>query len=649
MSFNSEILKSESEKFNLVRLSYSSLLSKVSLGSNLFSVSTNDYIFELYCDDAKLTKVSGVPSSGQYSVSDDLKTATFYSSNLDPTVIGRFYLYVTNDKNRAIGRDPTLPNLDIIEWSGRLKNNPSFSQSIENLQTGKLTMSVSEIQLVNHDGKYDFLMESENYLSNMLFDVWFCCNGVENIAYGFSGISVETSQQGGVLTIKTKDTLNRLEKKCFMGDIESECYFNTEIGGSYFGGDPSKNNRPVPYITGKTTDYKKKVEIVLGLIYDSYEQDSLREAFCSSFSTTISTSTNREYVTHRTDVGFSFIGSISSSANPIGGYDFSMPSSSIASNFLYGDTFKHGSSYFFTRSVASNVVTASLISGPVPSASAALDCSSIPLVIIDRSGVFYYCSYGRDYSVSYSSTSSGNRLYKITFVSNFEANVGLPSELNPTDDVVRFRGHGVPVNHDSAALKILTDASIPCLFTGVYSQNAVCFGVPSIDESDFGSCLSYIEKVLESNTSFIYQSNNGIFDYGEFSVPISPCEITKDDYILGSLRIEGNSQDIYTSATFSQESIVGESTGYRSSTLETLVGTKKSGDFISVNYDTSPKNATLSKLFKKTNSFLLSTKKIGYDFTLGEFIEIKNKKLTVVSLQKSIDKIDIVATDTYTY
>lgn len=649
MSFNDEIKKSASEKFCLVRLGYSSLLSATPMGSNLFSVSINDYIFELYCDDVKLTKVSGIPTSGQYSVSSDLKTATLYSANPDPSVIAKMYFYATNDKNRVIGRDPTSPNVDLIEWPGRLKNNPSFSQSVENLQSGKLTMSVSEIQLINHDGKYDFLKDSNNYLSNMLFDVWFCCNGVENITYGFSGISVEASQQGSTLTIKTKDTLNRLEKKCFMGDSESECYFSTDVGGSFQFGDPSKNKRPIPYITGKTTDYRKKTEIVLGLIYESYEQNSLREALCSNFSTTIATNTNREYVTHRTDVGFSFVGTISSSANPMGGYDFLMPTAEIASNFLYGDTFKHGTTYLFTRQVTNNVVTASVISGPIPSASAVMDFNSIPLVIIERSDTFYYCVYGRDYSISYSATSSGNRLYKITFVTNFEANVGLPSAINPTEDVVRFRAHSIPVNHDAAVLKILNDANIPCSFTGTYSSYNVCFGVPTINESDFGPCLEYLEKVLESNVSFIYQGGDGVFDYGEFITPTNPQEITSDDYILGSLREEENSQDIFTNATVMQETNKDNGVRIYSSTVETLIGTKRYYEFESVNEDYSPKIQVFSKLFKKTNSFLFSTKKVGYDFVLGKFVKIKNKNLTVVSLQKSIDKIDIVATDTYTY
>ena len=119
MSFLNEIQKASSEKYSLVRIEFTRLIEVLSIGGNYYQASLDIDVSKCFIGKKRLTQVfTGLPTSNQYTFVNGLLTT--YSTTLLESVVVKHYVYLSVGKNRAIGKDPTNPSQNLVEWRGVL-------------------------------------------------------------------------------------------------------------------------------------------------------------------------------------------------------------------------------------------------------------------------------------------------------------------------------------------------------------------------------------------------------------------------------------------------------------------------------------------------------------------------------------------------
>lgn len=643
MSFLDEIKKNSSEKFSLIRMSAARIIDLVSLGSDLYGANVDLNVFKCVVsgDDQSLVETPSI--DGEFSFNGLTGDIVVFSSSPISSAVIFHYIYLTTIKNRAIGKDPIYPTVDLVEWRGVVLSEPTFNQSLDNINYGILSINTSSIEIISN-GEFDYLLSKKDSASNCRFDVWYCCNGVENIQHAFYGVSVDCSQNGFKLSIKTKDALEQLKSTCYMGDSIEECYINSS---TYPNRDINKDGTPIPFLLGRISEFKNKASQG-GYFLDP---DFLREASCSPYSPTISTTTNREWVTHRSLYGGGIIGSYSFSILISGEYVFDILNSTDAKRFYNDDKFKCGSAYFKVSNVSGQYVTATILTGTPPSSPSLVTLLTIPYVVIIGGGIIgeVECYPSRDYTVTSANTSGGNLVFKIVFNNGFDTFSDGP--LDPSKHQVKFRASSQPINHDDTVSIITRSALIDSDFTPTGVSSEVSMMIPEFSSGSFENNIDYVEKICRSNAGYLYQKTNGKFDYKVFSSPSSPIQITKDDYLKNTLSIAENSQDMVSELVINPDCIFGFENNYtrvESEEIRSLIGINKKREFNTVNVSTVPSLEVVAQNLFKTVSYSFKTKAIGYDWTIGKSINIKNKDLIVTGIDKSISGLTITAVDTFT-
>lgn len=649
MSFLTEIERNSSEKFCLIRLSAKrKRISVTSIGSNLFTATVNLNVVKCFYSLTEFTLVTGTPSSGEYSFNEDTKLLTVYSTlPLDDSLglIVEHYLYLATDKNRAIGKDVSTPVLNLVEWMGRLKEAPTFTQTVSNLGAGILTLASSSIQIINLDGYYDFLFNDNDSVYNCKFDAWFFCNGISNYEHSFSGYLSSISQSDGILSINTIDPLSRLEKNCLCNDDLTEAFFDVDF---YTARDPEKDMLPIPFCMGPTTSHKmlyKGVPSVWSVV-----SESLREAYCSSYTETIATNTNRTWTCFRCvdadalSVAVTFTSSGSD-------YACTVPILSDAQKFFVGDrVVLDGYSGFTVDSIASNVVN---LVGPTsgPTSPCSLSFKEVPIVDIEYESTIYEISPD-DYAISTVPLSSGNNIIELIFDNNFEAGYSGIGTLHPSTHVIRYRGRPSKVESSDALEIILKDAGIDYLFNNTVPTTYSCMEIPTLGDSSYQSGVSYVEKILQSNASFLYLDSNSKINYDDFAIDyVNYLDITEDDYISGSLNIKESMQDVKTKivviplcAKMGGDNRIDWAYPEESSVIESV----KEVTIESVLYPLSIPNNLINQNIRKLVSYSFTLKAKGYGLKIGSTVKIRGKWLVVVEIGKSISGLTIEAINTYT-
>lgn len=644
MTFLTEIKKPFSEKFSLVRIEPYRKLDVVSVGGGLYTITTDLNVSKVYINGSPLTLVSAISDVNQYAFNPLTNTVLMKLSSPATIAIVFHSVYLTVGKNRAIGRNPLLPTTDFVEWRGVLVSEPTFDESLDNINSGIVTISTSSIEIYNNLGEFDYLFSRIDGVFNCYFDVWFCCNGQS--IYAWSGILTSCNQNKNTITISTSNILERLNKICSLSWDTRYSYLDPAI---FANAAPNQQGYVIPSLLGRCSDFKLHYA---GSPLASVRIDpmSLRQALCTSYSNTISTTTNRTWVTHRCLYAGAFSGA-RTHTHVGSSYTFNMSTSLEAKKFIQEDTFRANGSIFEVTSVSGSSVNATLISGAAPASPATITMYEVPVVYVSDGDTFRKVSC-EHYAVTSGQYDGGeNNIFEITFNDNFEAAIGMAA-LDPNMHEVRFRASNFNnriFNHYQVAEKILGFSGIRYNFTAPSNPTEVSFMIPLINE-EYGSFLSYIEILCTSNAAYIKQIADGYYSYDMFSVPSNPTEVTEDDYLFGSLSIDEEPKDICSKLIIEPIAAISLNNNFtfQSNDIAASIGGAVQKTIKTINYPVSIRNEQVLQNMFKTNFYRFKLKNLGYDWTIGKSITINGKDLIVIGIGKSLNELSITAVDTFT-
>ncbi len=668
-----------SEKFYLLRIVPRRYIND-DLTDNLdgtYSMTFPYFINGIKENGTDLSLTTGTPSSGEYSFNESTFTLTVYPTSISNNIIVYYYLFYTGGRYRVVNEDPENSATSLRDWQPKILSNPSLRQSIEDVIVGNLKVFVSGATISNTDHEFeDYLTENDSF-NGIDAKIWMCLDSTSNIQKIFDGKVSSISLGNKIVSLSFDDPYAKLLEKCFMGDDESEVYFNKD---TYSNLETQYENRPIYYFVGSASSYLTIPANVTNLTSSQkLDQSTLYSATNISYSSTVSTTTNREWMIGRVSgdgfLQFGFTPSNISNADP--NYTRLDGTANQVSVFRVGDTFvcsQSGNDYYLrvlyvdrTNNYLYCTKEGAISTGAVIGSN---NCPSI--VVTNRNDQNYYCMYGRDYSTTVTTTSGGNKLLKITFVNNFEANHAGLTALDPGLYSVKFRIRPDTTNakHGSVIKSILESAGLTVNSSSIttantsYSSNC-CFSIPNQEEGDYKNYINYVQDVLKSAFSYISLNNSFEIVYKLYSSPSSSNEITDVDIIKDSLSVQIKYSDIvnqiiaynphYSADENKEDTSNSPSYTVSDSKSKYLHNITRVTRFVHVMENI---NARLNELIKVRSSrycvYDFSTKLINIDNILGDDIKLNTSgllgnetttQLKIVSLDKSTDKTGIIATD----
>ncbi len=587
-----------------------------------------------------------------------------------------YYLFYTGTIQKAAYETPTLDSTPLRSWEPRILSYPSFLQSFKNIQTGIFTIADSDLEIANADDDFQQYQTDDDSFANKEVSIWLCINSTANIQRAFLGYCTSIKWNRESVRISISDSFSKLKNTAFMGDLDSEAILSLS---SFPNLDPNANNVPCPYVFGRSSAYKST-------IWDTYSHPDSRflvsgfPARCIDFGEYASNTLNRQWLLCRTDdvIPTQVFGTVISTVTAI---ESSVTFSSVSGVFI-GDTFSwtdpsgpHTYYCIVTRVVGSVVYFLPPL-GPGPmfipiafNLSSTMNPKPSMAVLIKNpadSDGFYTALYGRDYSLSTTTTSSGNKLHKITFVNGFESGFefGLVmTNLNPATMSVHFR-----ISHNDQGIsynlrKMLSKAG----FTSIQSSSfeifddslalVTRFHIPNIDEDNYNDYLKYFEDFLSACLGYIYINSSFSVAGNVLTIPDSTSVRDSTLILDGSSNGEFEYQDIATQIIpynpHADDNDNGNEISVKSDKAKYLHGIVNTNRFkhpFENLTDRIDAHMSLKSNRNATYNFEVATEDI--DSSLGDDILLDNnivpigsRSAKIISLEKSPGKILVEASD----
>lgn len=236
MSFSTEILKPDSERFVLVRVKPRKYLGLGTL------VSGNTYSFPFEFSEYGSVFVDGTEiTSGNLSLSNGLLYIT-NSNNLTLstfTCTAEIPIYMTGMKARyTFGNTADLPE---AVWEPYIKSYPRWAQTVKNIGEAVFSIENTSIEVISEDRWIQNIAGDNFSWSRADVDVWVCVDTVENCKKIFTGEVISLSISGETATISVADIFNRLTKKSEFGE-SNQAYFSSTL--------PEYVGKPIPLVIG---------------------------------------------------------------------------------------------------------------------------------------------------------------------------------------------------------------------------------------------------------------------------------------------------------------------------------------------------------------------------------------------------------------
>ena len=678
-NFSTLKLENELEKFTLIRVNPAKYItSDLALDSGTTYSMTFPFnpVNRVTVDGVEYTKVSGAPSSSQFSFNETTKELIINlgASLTSQVVIGFYYLFFTSGRNRVIYETPDDNSSSLRDWEPNVSSEPNFQTSIENSIDGVVSIASSSVTVASDEFSIHAHLGDDYSFYNKDISVWLCLDDLENIAKVFEGKVTDVSVLDEKITFNFKDVFSQLKQTATMGD--SDIYFTSE---SFPSVDPSSNNPPIPFIFGSVSQYQtfSNGTLLEGSFYErEIDFNSLLSAVNISYSEDVTTSNNRVWGCCRvsTDGFLDFTQTISAVDNvPVGYTRLTVPD---AGEFKIGDTFTvaagpdvqvrvlnidKANNYLYVTKQASIVATDSIEGNNCPT-----------IVIRDGSAdTTYYPLYERDYTATVTATDGGNKYLKITFTNNFEATLSMAT-LDPSNHRVFFRVKPDQTNgtHGKVMKTLLektgltvNSASITQADTDL-SANAN-FSIPLATEGQAGDYLTYVEKLLTSTFGFLVLNASFEVEYNIISTPSGTDTLDGGNIVDGSFSTQVEYRDISYKIVASNPHYNDEELTRDSSNTPTISSSSGKARYLHEVEDTLTFEHVLEKFndsitrilnyrSNRTAKYTLSTVSRNLDNNVGENLTIQRdgllgnsstKEVFILSLNKSTNKVDIIATD----
>ena len=687
MSIVTEKVKLATERFLLVRLTPGRYIEPAFLSGSTYQQTFSYPIARVERNGVELTLVSSLANDDEYTYDEStglLQVQLAAAPDPDTNVLVVFYyLFYTGTVFRAISEDPENTATTVREWQPRLSNYPVVGQSFSNILAGIFTIADTSIDIINHDGSFQAYLTDDDSFYNKAVDIWLCISDVSNIQKIFTGTVNRIAITQTLVTLEVVDSFNKLKQPAYMGDTVDESVYRLAVS-SFPDLDPKHNDVPVPYIVGNYSRYQTRTKTgVPSGAPSAYEVFVGSEASCTNYSTTTSTTTNRQWGCCRQKgaVATQSFGAVQANLDTGTGFRF-VRFASVA-NVQIGDTIKWTEAAvdyygivnyigsFTYSSVVYNVIFSDP-SGTFTNASTVANLKSFSTFIEAQNETLSFVQprYGRDYTVSEVATSGGNNYVSLTFVNNFEASHAGFTKVEPDFQRVYFRTSNATVQKHGDILKeimskvgLSTSAST---FTAADAALPVAcrFHIPNFDEVAADTYLKYCQDVLESTLGYLKINSSFEVEYNLLTAPTSTD--VRDSFLMidaeSSCEIEY--QDIatkiigYNPHNDSGDAIVDANTpsasadNFKARYLHGIVNVNRFRHVLEELTSKISDHIGIKSMRSAKYSFSTATQDI--DTELGTDLQMENKILLgqstatdvkVISIEKSPSKIFIKASD----
>lgn len=576
MTVATEKLKAETERFQLVRMTHARLMSSMtSLGSNLYRYSYGQAIAFASASYSvvTLTQVFVTPANnGEYLVDESTGTITFYLTAAPtatfPVVLR--YLFFSTDVTRYVSQDPVTGGTT-REWQPLLKGGVSVTQSIEDFGKSLINFDASSIEVYNGDcwlQPYFKTLTDTFYRKEVV--VW---QGIASAGQSFSASNVQRLYTGTVqsaeigtdsVTFSTYDKRMLLDGAALCGVANTDYAYGGVSATTVYSG---HKDRPRPSILAASSWVSIRIEVASTgsvTINSPIPADGLK-AGCTNYSTSITTSTNREWRVGRmlgSAAPTQTFGSISTIAVDLYFVHFKFASSTYT-NLRVGDTISFtysGVTYYREIVWVGSYLNAGVfydvacrrkdyagtdVNAAISAAGTTMNAlKAFSLFITGGNNVLVtvlpgdpiHLRQGLDYTLSV--TADGTwYTYTVTLANNFEANVSLGATLDPgTHDIFYYMTSTSSFTHGTIAQFLLQQAGLTVDSASITAANLVSsdtinYQIPAIDGgSDVPTYREVIEAILLSMVSYVYVNADGSVSYKLYADPSSTD--TRDAYSI---------------------------------------------------------------------------------------------------------------------
>lgn len=601
------VAKRDTERFLLVRLAPARhMVSEFSsAGSNNYTATVTEPVARVTLNGADMTEgTPGALANGEYSY-DHATSALVVNTTLGPpddddciVVVYRQLFFTSKPEGITAYADPEDDETPLVVWKPKLLRSPNLSQSIANMVNGGVfTIQDSSVSIDNSDNAFQAYLGANDSFHDKAVDIWVALKSTaayeddtvlattDNIQRIYTGKVRKIGVDRRAVTLNFYDSFSRLTQPAYMGDSVDECFAFRRTGG-FPNLDPSKNGTPIPLVLGRQSKFNYlDANYALATNPGGLFADSVNHGACIDFSTSAGTSANREWVLGRLPKSIKVLnlGSGYSLASSGGSsLPFTLTATgAVGHNLEVGDLLQSRSGDPNPTQSTFNiwVVTSTTSTGwvartresfvgspPNPNGGSwhALVGIDAPLVFLfegnrlvaqlhsGANGGTGAASTTTDFTFTETTTAGGHQLIKIDLVDNFEAEYGItfhPSThsigyVMRQNDGDNLHGEVMQAIVEAAGLEVDQD-SFDDANTGL-AVNAL-FQIPYEDETEYGDYLRYAQDLCESALAVLSLTDDGKAKYDLLAAP-GAGDVESDDRVIeGSMSIDVEYNDIYTS------------------------------------------------------------------------------------------------------
>lgn len=650
------------EKFNLIRLEPARAVEGslvLSSGTTYTVTFAFNPVSKVEVNGVAYTLVTTTPSASEYSYTESTKLLTINlgASLTTQIVVVYYYLFYTKDKDRKTYQDPDDTTSTQRRWEPRLSSSPSFNFNLSNITRGVLSFGASSISLHNEDENFQQYLTANDSFYKKQITIWLCLDNVENVKLVYRGFinKITVSEK---VTLEYFDEFSKLSDIFYSGtNILNSTYNSTDFTNLF----PSHEGFPIRKLYSLITKYEVIANTVGSSDLFKVHPQNLLEAVCVNYSTTISTSNNREWGTVLS-VGDGGLQTDTVQVADHAATDYSVIDNTSGKLFKVGDTLLINTYYVQVLEINSATQFKCTKNASIV-ATETITRAGISCIVIEQAGLFYYPLFSRDYTVSYSSET--NDIVKVTFTNNFEANHSGMTTLDPGDSIVRFRAWSDTAgdyDHADVVSSILTDAGFTVNAASITAANSALsattnFYNPPIDNESFESYQSMLEKLLSSTFGYLSLNNDLEIEYHVFETLSASNTISDRQIILRSMSMQVDYNDVISSIKPENPHDIIETT-YTNASIEDsralyLHGTKSFKTYFHYLDGTGRMQKVLDVLSERSAiySFDLKTEPdviIGDEFTLSRDAllgDAATDDVIVMGVDKQAEKVTIKTTD----
>ncbi len=572
-------LNAQSQKIILVRMKPRRAV-EYSLALDSGNVYEMTFPYDSVCgvtvNGTALTEVVGTPANAtQYSFDKTTKLLQIYLASalvdyqtINTAIMVDYYLYYTNETGRIFYSDPEDDTSDEVFYEPRIKNDPAFSVSQDNIINGILSVSNLSLILKNQDNDFQQYLTDYDSFSRCEFKSWHCLNTLTNIQKLFFGSVVSISLSSLEVSLSVDNLFGLFENTYISnGTLKASTYENTNFT-------VSNENRKKFILKlygrvsqsgqSKVLDFESGEYVPWGLseIQQYYRFDKIHEAVNVSYNTTVSKTNNRRWACCIDSQASSDLSETVSGKTTVafGGVNLYRVNVADASLYLPGDNVildmagtpkansvvsrDTGNNRIFLNN--SNFSNGDTIFRP--------SISFVQWRVTGPDQGRFSLVYLEDYTID---VVDGVRC--ILFTDNFEDNYILAAtdQVNGIlpDDIVEFRAwNNDDLNHsivlqevvESLGLTINQDSFDDAALEDIETN----FTLPYWGSDDMPSVREVIQNLMASTFGYISINNDFEIEYHLLGRPSPTESITENEFIKGSLRQEIDYRDIYTNLEF---------------------------------------------------------------------------------------------------